>query len=58
MAIQRNKHLLTFCLVEICTSIQILDFSTDLDRSNLGNIRLQGLVQDALNGDPTGIKFD
>ena len=56
MAIQRNKHLLTFCLVEIC--IQILYTSTDLDRSNLGNIRLQGLVQDALNGDPTGIKFD
>lgn len=26
----------------------------DLDRSNLGNARLQGLPQDALNGDPTG----
>ncbi|KAF8551805.1 MFS general substrate transporter [Imleria badia] len=29
-----------------------------LDRSNLGNARLQGLPQDALGGDPTGLLFD
>ncbi|KAL1746043.1 major facilitator superfamily domain-containing protein [Schizophyllum fasciatum] len=29
-----------------------------LDRSNLGNARLQGLPEDALNGDPTGETFD
>ncbi|KAG7448801.1 MFS general substrate transporter [Guyanagaster necrorhizus] len=29
-----------------------------LDRSNLGNARLQGLPQDILNGDPTGVLFD
>lgn len=31
---------------------------TDLDRSNLGNARLQGLPEDVLGGDPTGKKFD
>ena len=29
-----------------------------LDRSNLGNARLQGLAKDVLGGDPTGKKFD
>ncbi|KZS98503.1 MFS general substrate transporter [Sistotremastrum niveocremeum HHB9708] len=29
-----------------------------LDRTNLGNARLQGLPQDTLHGDPTGKKFD
>jgi len=29
-----------------------------LDRSNLGNARLQGLPQDTLHGDPTGKLFD
>ncbi|KAH7334497.1 MFS general substrate transporter [Rhizoctonia solani] len=29
-----------------------------LDRSNLGNARLQGLPEDILQGDPTGTKFD
>ncbi|KAI0763076.1 MFS general substrate transporter [Trametes elegans] len=29
-----------------------------LDRSNLGNARLQGLPKDALHGDPTGKLFD
>ncbi|KAI1794382.1 MFS general substrate transporter [Ganoderma leucocontextum] len=31
---------------------------TVLDRSNLGNARLQGLPQDILHGDPTGVLFD
>ena len=30
----------------------------DLDRINLGNARLQGLPQDVLHGDPTGVLFD
>ena len=30
----------------------------DLDRSNLGNARLQGLPEDVLGGDPTGLLFD
>lgn len=30
----------------------------DLDRSNLGNARLQGLPEDILGGDPTGLLFD
>lgn len=29
-----------------------------LDRSNLGNARLQGLPEDALGGDKTGVLFD
>ncbi|KAG8725972.1 hypothetical protein FRC11_001102, partial [Ceratobasidium sp. 423] len=29
-----------------------------LDRSNLGNARLQGLPEDVLQGDPSGTKFD
>ena len=29
-----------------------------MDRSNLGNARLQGLPQDTLGGDPTGELFD
>ncbi|KAF8426850.1 MFS general substrate transporter [Boletus edulis BED1] len=29
-----------------------------LDRSNLGNARLQGLPEDVLEGDPTGVLFD
>lgn len=31
---------------------------SDLDRSNLGNARLQGLPEDTLGGDPTGELFD
>ena len=30
----------------------------DLDRTNLGNARLQGLPEDTLHGDPTGVLFD
>lgn len=30
----------------------------DLDRTNLGNARLQGLPEDILGGDPTGNLFD
>jgi hypothetical protein len=30
----------------------------DLDRTSLGNARLQGLPEDVLGGDPTGHLFD
>lgn len=33
-------------------------FFADLDRSNLGNARLQGFPEDVLEGDPTGNLFD
>ncbi|KAL9710215.1 hypothetical protein Ac2012v2_006511 [Leucoagaricus gongylophorus] len=36
----------------------LLYFCSFLDRSNLGNARLQGLPEDALGGDPTGKLFD
>jgi hypothetical protein len=36
----------------------ILIGEPDLDRTNLGNARLQGLVQENLHGDPTGVLFD
>ena len=39
-------------------SFDSFEFSLDLDRSNLGNARLQGLPQDTLHGDPTGKLFD
>lgn len=37
------------CLMYLCAY---------LDRSNLGNARLQGLAKDVLGGDPTGKRFD
>lgn len=39
---------------------RITDFKIvqDLDRSNLGNARLQGLPEDILGGDKTGVLFD
>ncbi|RPD81550.1 MFS general substrate transporter [Lentinus tigrinus ALCF2SS1-7] len=33
-------------------------FFAYLDRTNLGNARLQGLPEDTLHGDPTGVLFD
>ena len=36
----------------------ILTVNSALDRSNLGNARLQDLPQSALSGDPTGVLFD
>jgi hypothetical protein len=39
------------------TPLNLADGVADLDRSNLGNARLQGLPQDALGGDASGHKF-
>lgn len=36
----------------------LVDCHIDLDRTNLGNARLQGLPQETLNGDPTGILYN
>lgn len=36
----------------------LMNPTLDLDRSNLGNARLQGFPQDVLRGDPTGNLFD
>ena len=40
------------------SKLLIVRVDVDLDRSNLGNARLQGLPQEILNGDPTGVLFD
>jgi len=37
---------------------QLIATRSDLDRTNLGNARLQGLAADILGGDPTGKRFD
>jgi hypothetical protein len=39
-------------------SLQLIATTSDLDRTNLGNARLQGLAKDVLGGDPTGTRFD
>jgi len=46
-----------FSLVQVVNIIHT-DYEPDLDRTNLGNARLQGLVQEDLGGDPTGKLFD
>ncbi|EIW55152.1 MFS general substrate transporter [Trametes versicolor FP-101664 SS1] len=42
-------------IIPIACAVYLFAF---LDRSNLGNARLQGLPQDTLHGDPTGVLFD
>ena len=39
-------------------SVGFIIATPDLDRSNLGSARLQGLPADVLHGDPTGKRFD
>ena len=39
-------------------SSSLTSTTPDLDRTNLGNARLQGLAKDTLGGDPTGERFD
>jgi len=43
------------CILPIACLMYLFAY---LDRSNLGNARLQGLPADVLGGDPTGKKFD
>ncbi|PIL23420.1 MFS general substrate transporter [Ganoderma sinense ZZ0214-1] len=42
----------------IMPMLAVMNLFASLDRSNLGNARLQGLPQDILHGDPTGTLFD
>lgn len=49
-----HVHLLTLSLASHLTTSTY----PDLDRSNLGNARLQGMPEDVLGGDPTGVLFD
>ena len=42
----------------LCRTHSLTTLYQVLDRSNLGNARLQGLPEDTLNGDPTGVKYD
>lgn len=43
-----------------CSAVFIseMNYGSALDRTNLGNARLQGLPQDILHGDPAGTLFD
>lgn len=46
------------CMLTLAGSQCHTNCELDLDRTNLGNARLQGLVQENLHGDPTGKLFD
>jgi len=49
------------CRSHFSCSMRVSDhicIHVDLDRTNLGNARLQGLPEDTLGGDPTGNLFD
>ena len=43
--------------IPFCSGLKRIVFAA-LDRTNLGNARLQGLPQDILHSDPTGVLFD
>ena len=47
-----------FGLIAQTSSTHFTATRSDLDRSNLGNARLQGLPKDVLGGDPKGTRFD
>jgi hypothetical protein len=51
------EYLHLICVYNVLT-LFFLRPCSDLDRSNLGNARLQGLPDDILDGDPSGKKFD
>ncbi|KAH9941686.1 major facilitator superfamily domain-containing protein [Epithele typhae] len=53
-----EKHLVRRLDERIMPFICFLFLCSYLDRVNLGNARLQGLPQDILGGDPTGVLFD
>lgn len=52
---RRLVHKLDKRILPITCMLYLFAF---LDRSNLGNARLQGLPEDVLGGDPTGTRFD
>ncbi|KAI0738943.1 MFS general substrate transporter [Daedaleopsis nitida] len=55
---QEEKRLVRKIDMRIMPIICLMYLFAYLDRINLGNARLQGLPQDVLNGDPTGILYD
>jgi len=57
-ATPEEKHLVRRLDMRIMPLACILYLFAYLDRTNLGNARLQGLPQDTLGGDPTGKLFD
>ncbi|KAI0049241.1 MFS general substrate transporter [Auriscalpium vulgare] len=54
----QERHLIRKLDARILPIACLMYLFAYLDRSNLGNARLQGLPQDVLHGDPTGKKFD
>ncbi|KAF8893165.1 MFS general substrate transporter [Gymnopilus junonius] len=55
---EEEKNLVRKLDLRIFPITCLLYLFASLDRSNLGNARLQGLPEDALGGDPTGVRFD
>ncbi|EIN08338.1 MFS general substrate transporter [Punctularia strigosozonata HHB-11173 SS5] len=55
---EEEKHLVRKIDARILPIACAMYLFAFLDRGNLGNARLQGLPQDTLGGDPTGVKFD
>jgi hypothetical protein len=53
-----HVSIITLVLVSSQVGPQLIATRSDLDRTNLGNARLQGLAADVLGGDPTGKRFD
>ncbi|KAI0805980.1 MFS general substrate transporter [Irpex lacteus] len=53
-----EKRLVRKLDMRIIPTISIIYLFAYLDRSNLGNARLQGFPRDVLSGDPTGNLFD
>ncbi|KAI0760249.1 MFS general substrate transporter [Fomes fomentarius] len=56
--LEEEKRLVRKLDLRIMPMICIIYLFAYLDRTNLGNARLQGLPRDVLHGDPTGVLFD
>ncbi|KAI0760252.1 MFS general substrate transporter [Fomes fomentarius] len=54
----KEKQLVRKLDMRIMPIVCLLYLFAYLDRINLGNARLQGLPQDVLHGDPTGVLYD
>ncbi|KAI1794378.1 MFS general substrate transporter [Ganoderma leucocontextum] len=57
-SMEREKRLVRRQDMRLMPVLCALYLFAYLDRINLGNARLQGLPQDVLHGDPTGVLFD
>ncbi|KAI0716549.1 MFS general substrate transporter [Earliella scabrosa] len=56
--LERERRLVRKLDMRIIPMLCIIYLFAYLDRTNLGNARLQGLPEDVLHGDPTGVLFD